>query len=227
MALTAAEEELVRDLISQQAELMSLAANEPTITSKLSATKATLDMLPAATGMADDDLFLVRQAGAYDRKITGEMIGSYVSMSSPQQQCGTYDAILHEIGSVSAIGAAKGYVLGPLPPAAVENNSDYFICQNNGTDLGGLVPFPPETVAPTLGDYVTSDGVNWNLMDIAGGTGQMYGTASTKAIFYNSRDIAENITILAGTNGLSAGPVTVADGFSVTVEDGANWVVIE
>jgi hypothetical protein len=56
--------------------------------------------------------------------------------------------------------------------------------------------------------------------------GQYYGTAATKAIAYNSNSIAENITILANTNGLSAGPITISTGFTVTVATGAVWVVV-
>jgi hypothetical protein len=56
--------------------------------------------------------------------------------------------------------------------------------------------------------------------------GQYYGTAATKAIAYNSNSIAENITILANTNGLSAGPITIATGYTVTVATDAVWVVV-
>lgn len=56
--------------------------------------------------------------------------------------------------------------------------------------------------------------------------GQYYGTAATKAIAYNSNSIAENITILANTNGLSAGPITISTGYTVTVATGAVWVIV-
>ena len=56
--------------------------------------------------------------------------------------------------------------------------------------------------------------------------GQYYGTAATKAIAYNSNSIAENITILANTNGLSAGPITISTGYTVTVATGAAWVIV-
>lgn len=58
------------------------------------------------------------------------------------------------------------------------------------------------------------------------GGGQMYGTAPVKAIFYNAQQINENVSVLANTNGLSAGPITVGDGFTVTVENGATWSIV-
>lgn len=58
------------------------------------------------------------------------------------------------------------------------------------------------------------------------GGGQMYGTAATKGIFYNAQTIAEDVTIEAGTQGGSFGPITVADGFAVTVADGSVWSIV-
>ena len=56
--------------------------------------------------------------------------------------------------------------------------------------------------------------------------GQYFGTAAVKAIAYNSATIAENITITAGNNGLSAGPVTVSTGYAVTINTGGYWVIV-
>lgn len=58
------------------------------------------------------------------------------------------------------------------------------------------------------------------------GGGQMYGNAPTKAVFYNSQTIGENLTVKAGENGGTFGPVTVNDGFTVTVENGSVWSVV-
>lgn len=56
--------------------------------------------------------------------------------------------------------------------------------------------------------------------------GQYFGSAATKAIAYNSNTISENITITSGNNGLSAGPITISNTFTVTVADNANWVIV-
>lgn len=58
------------------------------------------------------------------------------------------------------------------------------------------------------------------------GGGQYLGTAAVKAIAYNAQTISENITIGATQNGLSAGPITIADTFTVTISDGGNWVIV-
>jgi hypothetical protein len=56
--------------------------------------------------------------------------------------------------------------------------------------------------------------------------GQYFGSAATKAIAYNSNTIGENVTVTAGNNGLSAGPITISTSYTVTVETGAVWVIV-
>ena len=56
--------------------------------------------------------------------------------------------------------------------------------------------------------------------------GQYFGSASIKAIAYNAQTIGENVTITTGNNGLSAGPIAISNGFTVTVESGANWTIV-
>lgn len=58
------------------------------------------------------------------------------------------------------------------------------------------------------------------------GGGQLLGNAVTKAIFYNNQHIAENLTVAAGTNGGTFGPVTINDGFSVTISTGCVWSIV-
>jgi len=88
--------------------------------------------------------------------------------------------------------------------------------QRPETPVAGYMRFNTD-----LGAVETFNGSTWITA-----SGQMYGNAQTKAISYNSNSITENITILAGTNAMSVGPVTIEDGFTVEIEDGAVWVVI-
>jgi hypothetical protein len=45
------------------------------------------------------------------------------------------------------------------------------------------------------------------------------------AIYLNSTTISANYT-LTGQNGMSVGPITIANGASVTVATGSRWVVL-
>lgn len=74
----------------------------------------------------------------------------------------------------------------------------------------------------TLVGWEGWNGTNW----VSIGGGQMLGNALVKAISYNSQTIAENLTIATGTNGFSAGPVTVTPGYTVTISPGTVWRIV-
>ena len=56
--------------------------------------------------------------------------------------------------------------------------------------------------------------------------GQHLGTTTIKAISYNAQNISENIVIPGTVNALSAGPITIDTGKTVTVSTGATWTVV-
>lgn len=58
-------------------------------------------------------------------------------------------------------------------------------------------------------------------------TGELTSTAvvASNGIFVNNLTINTSYTIAAGTSGMSAGPITVASGVTVTVASGSRWVV--
>lgn len=58
------------------------------------------------------------------------------------------------------------------------------------------------------------------------GGGQMLGQANVKAISFNAQIIEENLTVVAGTNASSIGPIAVAPGFTVTLEPGTVWKIL-
>jgi hypothetical protein len=74
----------------------------------------------------------------------------------------------------------------------------------------------------TLTGWEGWNGTNWTSI----GGGQMLGQAAVKAIFFNNTNISEDLTVLAGTNGGTFGPVTIDDGKTVTIEDGSVWSVV-
>ena len=47
---------------------------------------------------------------------------------------------------------------------------------------------------------------------------------ASSVIRTNAQTISENITIPSSSNGMSAGPITIADGYTVTVN--GNWSVV-
>lgn len=100
MALTPTEEAQTRQLIAQEAPLLSLASNEPTITSKLGATKVNLSQLPAASSLVDADIMLVRQ-GTTDKSVPVSILKTVASAGAVQKTGDTMTGPLIGVGATS------------------------------------------------------------------------------------------------------------------------------
>lgn len=108
MSLTASEEALVRQLLDQQAAILSLAGNEATITSKLGATKVTLADLVAASSLAGADLLLTRQ-GTTDKSVRADILAAYMGA---------------ELGALFAPIANPTFTGNPKAPTAAQFDND-------------------------------------------------------------------------------------------------------
>jgi hypothetical protein len=62
------------------------------------------------------------------------------------------------------------------------------------------------------------DGTEWSLV---GG-----GNTTKKALWEHSYTVAENYEMTSGNNALTAGPITINSGFSVTVPSGSTWAIV-
>lgn len=82
------------------------------------------------------------------------------------------------------------------------------LAANGGTGL---------TAVGTSGNVLTSDGTAWV---------SSAPTGAISPIAYNLTTVSSNLTIVAGQNGLSVGPMTINSGSSVTVTSGQRWVVL-
>lgn len=82
MALSAAEEALIRELIAENPQLLSLADNEATIISKLGATKKNLSELASAMSLNDTDLAFVRQ-GSSDKSVALSVLKAFAVAGVP------------------------------------------------------------------------------------------------------------------------------------------------
>lgn len=73
----------------------------------------------------------------------------------------------------------------------------------------------------TLGKTETYDGTRW----ITGGGATGGGVDD---VFYeNSQVVTEDYTITSGKNAMSAGPITIADGVTVTIPEGSVWSIVQ
>jgi len=71
------------------------------------------------------------------------------------------------------------------------------------------------------GKFLTTDGsvASWATLNTDSNT-------TTKGLYENNATISANYSITSGNNAISAGPITIADGFTVTVPSGSVWSIV-
>lgn len=132
MALTAAEEALVRQLLDEQAALLSLAGSEATIISKLGAAKVTLSDLVAASSFSDTDLLLVRQATT-DKSGTPQLLATYLSTELATVFANLNGSSAQQFAVALATAAGQAPQSGQLYGRNVVVNGCCSVSQINGT----------------------------------------------------------------------------------------------
>jgi hypothetical protein len=126
-------------------------------------------------------------------------------------------------GSGASLSALNGSNISSGTIAVGVGGTGIGSLTNNNVILGNgssAVKF----VAPgTAGNVLVSDGTTWT-SNTAPSSGAL--AAGNNSIIINNVNITANATIAAGQNGFSVGPITTANGVTVTVSAGQEWVVI-
>jgi hypothetical protein len=61
---------------------------------------------------------------------------------------------------------------------------------------------------------------------VANGIAQAAGGGTDNVFYENDKTINSNYTLTSNSNAVTAGPVSITDGTTVTVPDGSTWVVV-
>ena len=79
--------------------------------------------------------------------------------------------------------------------------------------------------AGNSGKYLTTNGTaaSWGTVTSGGGA---TGGGSDKVFYENDQTVTTNYTITTNKNAVTAGPVTVNSGVTVTVPSGSAWVIV-
>jgi hypothetical protein len=85
--------------------------------------------------------------------------------------------------------------------------------QRPASPQAGMIRFNTD-----LGSYEGYDGSEWSSIGGSGGIDDVF--------YENAQTIAANYTLVTGRNAMTAGPVTINNGVTVTVQDGSRWVVV-
>ena len=73
--------------------------------------------------------------------------------------------------------------------------------------------------SPTTGEGIVYNGSGW----VNGAVG---GNTTTKGLYEMANTISANYTISSGNNAMSAGPITINSGISVTIPSGSRWAIV-
>lgn len=119
----------------------------------------------------------------------------------------TYYTIAAQTGNEWEVG------IGTYTSSGTTLSRDTVLASSNA---GALVPFSAGT-KDVFVTYPSERSV------YANGSGVM---SDTGAVFINQTNVTQNTTIGTNQNGFSVGPVTLANGVTVTVSSGQRWVVI-
>ena len=148
---------------------------------------------------------------------------------------GVTSAIQTQIDSKTTNATHSGEVTGATALTIADNVVDvanlkvsnaptngYFLSAQSG-DTGGMTwaevdALPSQT--SNSGKYLTTNGsaASWAVLDTDANT-------TTKGLYEHAHTIAANYSITSGNNAMTAGPITINSGVSVTVPTGSTWVI--
>lgn len=96
------------------------------------------------------------------------------------------------------------------------------VCDKSTSKLYQKLVGVPSSV-DTINDLISNSAY---FESIGSGSGQMLGGADVKVFSYNAKVVNENIIISSNVNASATGPISIAEGFAVTIEDDARLVII-
>ena len=122
-----------------------------------------------------------------------------------------------DVTGATALTIAAGAVdIAMMSATGTASSSTYLRGDNAWSTVDAL---PSQT--GHAGKYLTTDAsdASWATLDTDANT-------TTKGLYEHEHTIDANYSISSGSNALSAGPITIDTGYSVTVPTGSTWVIV-
>jgi hypothetical protein len=178
------------------------------------------DLKEFQTGAGGDSLTAV---GLYSDTVGEKTSGAGV----------TVDGVLLKDNAVTASGGFSGALNGAIGGTTPASGAFTTVAASGDVTLSGTgqIKLPVGTTAQRSGS--PTDGMlryNSDLDSfegyVDGAWGGVGGAQAGGAIYENSQTISASYTITSGKNGMSAGAISIADGVTVTIPSGSNWVIL-
>lgn len=139
-------------------------------------------------------------------------------------------------GDVSGSALFDGSANASITATVADDSHNHVISNVDGLQiaLDGKAPLTGTGASGTWGinitgsaSYATTAG-NGGVTSVNGLTGAVTGIGAVAggAIYENTQTITSSYTLTSGKNGMSAGPITINSGVTVTVPSGSAWVVV-
>jgi hypothetical protein len=185
------------------------------------------------------------EAGIYQLETTDKVVGGTGGTSNIQgTQLANRTAYLKQQIELKASldsPVLTGIPTAPTPTVGTNNTqlatTEFVATAGNlkvdkDSDTGAaLLPMGTTAQRPAAGQAKLR--FNTDLAKFEGHNGTAWGSlggatgGGNDAVFYvNGQTVTADYTIPSGQNAMSAGPITIADGVTVTISTGSNWVVV-
>jgi hypothetical protein len=157
-------------------------------------------------------------------------LGSLGSLAAgTQAKTANYTVVEADRGDV--IFCTNSFTLS-LTAAATLGDGFSFGVVNTGTGSITIDPSGAETIdgvatktiAPNQSAFVVTNGTAWRTVGLSGGGAS--GGGANQVFYENDQTVTVDYTITSGKNAMSAGPVTIDTGITVTVPSGSTWVIV-
>jgi hypothetical protein len=107
---------------------------------------------------------------------------------------------------------------GKVLPSMSSNSGKFLTTDGTNSSWATVDALPDQT--GNAGEFLTTDGTNASWATIA------TGNTTNKGLWENSNTITADYTITTNYNAMSVGPLTVANGVTVTIPNGSNWMIL-
>ena len=104
-------------------------------------------------------------------------------------------------------------------PAQSGNSGEFLTTDGSSTAWAAVDALPSQT--GNSGKYLTTNGTDpsWDSLDTDA-------NSTTKGLYEMANTISANYAITSGNNAMSAGPIVVNSGVSVTIPSGSRWTIV-